>query len=168
MVAPLDPGGIFTALADAGVRYVLIGGLAGVVHGSSAMTNDADIVPASDADNLKRLSAALVDLRARIRSLEEPDGLALDPYPELLASMAMLNMTTRCGDVDLAFSPAGVETYAALEAASVTFELGGQLVQVAALEDIIRSKEVADRPKDHATLPILRALRDEIDRSGLG
>ena len=36
-------------------------------------------------------------------------------------------------------------------------------VMVASLDDIIHSKSVANRPKDHATLPILLALRDEID-----
>jgi hypothetical protein len=38
-------------------------------------------------------------------------------------------------------------------------------VHVAALADIIRSKEAADRPKDRATLPILRALQEEIRRA---
>jgi hypothetical protein len=44
------------------------------------------------------------------------------------------------------------------------FELDGQHVRVASLDDIIRSKAAAGRAKDHATLPLLRALREEIDR----
>ncbi len=163
MPAPLDPEGIFAALATHGVAYVLIGGLAGVVHGSPAMTNDADIVPAKTDDNLERLSAALLDLDARLRSPDEPDGLAFEPHPTLLSSMSMLNMTTRCGDLDMTFTPAGLDGYDGLAERSVVYELGGHRVQVAALSDIIRSKEAADRPKDHATLPVLRALQDEID-----
>ncbi len=164
MPAPLDPEGIFATLAHHGVVYVLIGGLAGVVHGSPAMTNDADIVPAKTADNLERLSAALLDLDARLRSPDAPDGLVFEPHPTLLSSMSMLNMTTRCGDLDMTFTPAGLDGYDGLAERSVAFELGGHRVQVAALRDIIRSKEAADRPKDHATLPVLRALQDEIDR----
>jgi hypothetical protein len=162
MPAPLNPDCIFGVLRDHEVDYVLVGGLAAVLHGSTAMTNDADIVPARDRGNLERLADALRDLEARIRTHTEPDGLAFDPHPALLESMAMLNMTTRCGDLDLTFAPAALEDYDALLGNSVEFELAGCQVKVAALADIIRSKETANRPKDHATLPILRALADEI------
>jgi hypothetical protein len=163
---PLEPECIFAALAKAKVDYVLIGGLAAVLHGSSAMTNDADIVPAPDGRNLVRLSAALIDLGARLRSAIDPEGLPFDPHPELLASMAMLNMTTRCGDLDLTFAPAGTEGYDDLVVRAVPFRISRRTVQVAALADIIRSKEAADRPKDRAVLPILYALEEEIGRRG--
>lgn len=162
MPAPLDPDCIFRVLRDHEVDYVLVGGLAAVLHGSTAMTNDADIVPAPDPGNLERLSDALRDLEARIRTHTEPDGLAFDPHPALLESMAMLHMTTRCGDLDLTFSPTALDDYESLAANSVLFELAGCEVKVAALADVIRSKEAAGRPKDHATLPILRALEEEI------
>lgn len=61
MPAPLDPECIFGVLRDQSIDYVLIGGLAAVLHGSTAMTNDADIVPAKDEANLVRLSTALRD-----------------------------------------------------------------------------------------------------------
>lgn len=80
--------------------------------------------------------------------------------------MAMLEMATRCGDLDLTFQPAALEDYDAVVEASVLFEIHGRRVRVASLDDIIRSTETADRPKDHATLPILRALREEIERGG--
>jgi hypothetical protein len=35
-------------------------------------------------------------------------------------------------------------------------EIGGETLTVAALGDVIRSKEAANRPKDRAVLPILR------------
>ena len=111
MPDPLQPDCLFAALADAGVDYVLIGGLAAVLHGSTAMTNDADIVPAMTRDNLERLSTALTDLDARIRSESEPDGVVFDPHPDLLASMAILNLTTRCGDLDVAVRPTGTAGY---------------------------------------------------------
>jgi hypothetical protein len=164
MPAPLDPACIFAVLAEHEVDYVLIGGLAAVLHGSTAMTNDADIVPSRANDNVERLSAALNVLEARIRALDSPDGLAVDLHPALLESMATMNMTTRCGDLDITFSPAALADYEALVANCVSFELAGSVVKVASLADIIRSKEAAGRPKDHATLPILRALDDEIRR----
>jgi len=162
MPAALDPQCLFTTLAEHDVDYVLIGGLAAVLHGSTAMTNDADILPDPAVDNLERLGLALRSLNARLRVDGDPDGVVFDPHPALIASMAMLNMTTRCGDLDLTFTPSGLDGYEGVSERSVTFEVGGLHLQVAALADIIRSKEAADRPKDHATLPILLALQEEI------
>ena len=174
MAAPLDPACLFATLADHGVDYVLIGGLAAVLHGSTAMTNDADIVPEPSPANLERLAAALRALDARLRVPETPDGVPFDPHPALLGSMRTLNLTTRCGDLDLAAEPDGIDDRAGFVERAVLYDIAGQRVRVAALvvrrvrvaalADIIRSKEAAGRPKDHATLPILRALEDEIAR----
>jgi hypothetical protein len=163
MPAPLDPTCLFSTLNDLRVDYVLIGGLAAVLHGSTAMTNDADIVPDPRTANLENLSDALGELEARLRVDESPEGVAFDAHPALLASMSMLNMTTRCGDLDLTFSPAGLDNYAGIRSRSATFTIDDLEIRVASLDDIIRSKTAADRPKDHATLPILHALREEID-----
>ena len=164
MAAPLDPTCLFSALDEHGVDDVLVGGLAAVLHGSTAMTNDADIVPDPDASNLDRLAEALRHLSARLRVPETPDGVEFDPHPALLASMNLLNLTTRCGDLDLTFAPVGLDDYAAIASRAVSFSVGDLEILVASLDDIIRSKTVADRPKDHATLPILHALREEIER----
>jgi hypothetical protein len=137
-----------------------------VLHGSPTVTIDADIVPAGAPGNLERLASALRDLDARIRSATEVDGIVFEPHPELLASVSMLNLTTRCGDLDLTFSPAGIGTYEDLRPAAVSFDLDGLTVQVASLDDVIRSKRSADRPKDRAVLPVLEALREELDRDG--
>jgi len=163
MPAPLDPTCLFQALAEHNVDYVLIGGLAGVLHGSTAMTNDADIVPDPDPANLERLGAALTSLDARLRVEADPAGVSFDPHPALLGSMSTLNMTTRCGDLDLTFSPAGLDGYRGIHDRSVRFTIDKLHIRVASLDDIIRSKTAADRPKDHATLPILHALREEIE-----
>lgn len=165
MPAPLDPGCLFGVLAEHAVDYVLVGGLAAVLHGSTALTNDADIVPAADPANLERLADALRALDARLRSPDDPDGVAFDPHPALLASMAVLNLTTRCGDLDLVLTPAGLGGYDEVVVGSGELDLLGSRVRVASLRDIIRSKEAAGRAKDHATLPILYALEEEIRRT---
>jgi len=73
--------------------------------------------------------------------------------------MKLLNLTTRFGDLDLSFEPSGTSGYAELSRRSVDYDLGGGLVvAVAALEDIIRSKEAANREKDRLALPTLRLL----------
>jgi hypothetical protein len=162
MPAPFDPARLLETLERHGVAYVLIGGLAGALHGSPAATNDADICPARTSDNLVRLSAALVELDARIRTDSEPEGLAFDRAPEFLASVELLNTTTAAGDLDISFVPTGTGGYDELAERAVAFDIGGTRVPVASLDDVIHSKRSAGRPKDLATLPVLEALRDEL------
>jgi hypothetical protein len=167
MPAPLDPAGIFAALDDHGVAYVVIGGLAAVIRGSTAMTNDADIVPDRSPTNLARLSEALRALDARLRSDTDPEGVPFDPHPALLAQVTTINLSTRCGDLDLAVTPSGIDGgFDQLDAACDTYDLYGRQVKIASLADIIRSKEAADRPKDRAVLPILYALQEELAEGG--
>jgi hypothetical protein len=160
----LQPQELFDALARHRVDYVLIGGLAATLHGSSALTNDADICPEPSRENLERLGAALHDLDARIRSAAEPEGVPFSPDADFLRHMNLLNLTTRFGDFDIALQPTGTHGYDDLVERATEVAIDGIIVPVASLADIIRSKEAADRPKDRATLPILYALQDEIAR----
>jgi len=68
--------------------------------------------------------------------------------------------------IDLTIDPARLDGYEGIRARSVRFAIDELAIHVASLDDIIRSKTAADRPKDHATLPILHALREEIEREG--
>jgi sugar phosphate isomerase/epimerase len=165
MPAPFDPARLLEVLDRHDVEYVLIGGLAGALHGSPAATNDADICPARTPDNLSRLAAALVVLEARIRTESEPDGPAFDRSPEFLAVVELLNTTTAAGDLDISFVPTGTGGYNDLAERAVAFEIGDTRVLVASLDDVIHSKRTAGRPKDLATLPVLEALRDELGDS---
>jgi len=162
MTAPFDPARIISMLARHHVDFVLIGGLAGALHGSPAATNDADICPARTRNNLTRLAAALIELDARIRTDSEPGGLAFDRSPEFLDVVEILNTTTSAGDLDVAYMPAGTGGYDDLAGRAVEFDIGDTRVWVASLDDIIHSKRTANRPKDLATLPLLEALRDEL------
>ena len=153
---------LFACLDRHGVRYVLIGGLAAVLHGSPLPTLDADICPATDPDNLQRLAAALEDLDARIRTPDVTEGVPFPRDAAFLAEVSLLNLTTRLGDLDLAFAPAGTQGFVDLSGQAIPMVIRGVTVRVARLEDVIRSKEAANRPKDHRTLPVLRQLLQEI------
>lgn len=159
---PLQADEIFACLDRHRVRYVLLGGLAAVLHGSPLPTLDADICPAADRENLTRLAAALADLEARIRTPDTPEGVPFPREAGFLANVQLLNLVTRCGDLDLAFQPAGTGGFSDLAVRAIEIEIRGVAVPVAALEDVIRSKEAANRPKDHRTLPVLRELLAEI------
>jgi len=161
-VTALQPEELFACLGRHDVRYVLIGGLAGVLHGSPLPTIDADVCPSRDRDNLHRLASALKEIDARIRTPDTPTGVLFPYEAEFLGRVELLNLTTRFGDLDLSFLPAGTTGYADLVRSAESMTIRGVVVPVASLEDVIRSKTAADRPKDHRTLPVLHQLLDEI------
>lgn len=154
----LDLARLFTTLQRHNVVYVLIGGLAALYHGSPFPTEDADIVPADDVDNLGRLAEALRELNPRIRTESVAEGLPFRCDGPTLATAQMWNLITDAGDLDLAFRPSGTAGYPDLHRDAVDADLYDATVEVASLADVIRSKQAANRPKDQRTLPTLREL----------
>ena len=75
---PFDPSAALQALAEAGVDFVVIGGVAGGVHGSSYGTFDLDIVYACDRENLERLASVLRSLEATLRGAPSDLPFRLD------------------------------------------------------------------------------------------
>ena len=157
-MAEFDPRAIFDALDRHGVRYVLIGGMAAILHGASHVTTDVDVVPQDARDNLQRLSAVLQELHARIRVAGEPEGVPFDPSAASLARVRVWNLQTEVGDIDVTFEPAGTQGFEDLRRDAIVMHLRSGDVTVASLADVVRSKEAADRPRDRAALPGLRAL----------
>ena len=137
---------------------MLIGALAARLYGFPRVTADADITPARDPDNLKRLASALRELQARIYTETVPEGLDFDCSAEMLQRAEMWNLVTSAGRLDVAFTPAGTKGFDDLHANAVHFEAFGVDFEAARLEDIIRSKEAAARPKDREDVLLLRAI----------
>ena len=146
-----------------GVRYVVIGAQAAVIHGVPVITEDLDITPGKDGENLERLSRALGELEPRLRTATDPESVTLHVEAGMLATADTWSLTTRLGELDLAFAPAGTGGYDDLRRGATLVDLGrGLTVQVAALADVIRSKEAAGREKDRAQLPLMRRTLEEI------
>jgi len=163
-MSPLQAEEIFACLDRHDVQYVLIGGLAAVLHGSPLATFDADICPAREPANLRRLAAALVELDARIRTPDAAEGVPFPRDAEFLQNHQLLNLVTRFGDLDLSFEPAGTGGFAELAPHATAMPIHGFQVPVASLEDVIRSKQAANRPKDQRSLPVLLQLLEELKK----
>lgn len=157
-VAPLDPERLVRVLHRHQVRYVLIGALGARLFGFPRVTADADITPARDAENLERLAAALRELDARVYTENVPEGLAFDCSAVMLARGEVWNLVTSAGRLDVTFVPSGTAGYDDLAPGAVRFEVFGASLEVARLEDIIRSKEAAGRPKDRQDVLLMREL----------
>jgi hypothetical protein len=155
---PFDPDPLIETLVRHEVEFVLIGGFAAVVRGAPFVTFDVDITPRVDKENLTRLSSALKELDARLRTQDVEGGLPFDHDADSLAAAGVWNLTTRYGDLDISFVPTGTEGFSDLRRDATTETLRDLHVLVASLGDIVRSKGAANRPKDQRALPLLREL----------
>jgi hypothetical protein len=157
-----DPVRICEILNEEGVRYVIVGGIATVMHGSSLSTQDIDLVPDRSDNNLARLALALQRLNVRIRTEGESLAAKIDEH-FLRNSSFMVNLVSDFGDIDIAFQPSGpLEGYAGWKEGAIELSIGTDVtVWVAALDDVVASKRAANRPKDQAALPYLETLRDQ-------
>jgi hypothetical protein len=145
-------------LADCRVRFVIVGGLAGTLYGSSFATFDLDFCYARDEENLLHLARALQSLNPRSRGA--PAGLPFHFDEETLRKGMNFTLTTDLGDLDLLGEIAGIGNYVAAAEVSRPVELFGRTFSVLTLDALIASKRAAARPKDLLVLSELEALRE--------
>ena len=157
----LDAAAIVSALNRHDVRFVLIGAFAAIAQGAPiAPTRDIDFTPDETADNLGRLSAALNELDARVRTGSDAGGVPFDHDAASLRRAPIWNLICRHGEFDISFRPSGFEGgYAQLIVRAHRMVIEGIELSVADLDDVIRSKEAAGRPKDLRVLPDLYRFR---------
>lgn len=148
---------ILSVLNKHGVQYVVIGAFAAISQRAPIPpTRDIDFTPEASRANLDRLSAALKELHARIRTDRLPEGLAFDHDGASLANAIVWNLICPDGEFDLSFQPAAFAGgYSDLTPNAHRMSVDGVEVLVASLGDVIRSKEAAGRPKDLRVLPTL-------------
>ncbi len=156
-----DPLRALRVLTARGVRFVMIGGFAGRLHGSPTVTNDLDICYARDGENLQRLASALGELRATLRGA--PNRVPFRLEAETLAAGDHFTLSTDAGNLDVLGTPAGVRDFDELDRTAAEVELDGITVRVASLDELIRMKQAAARPKDLIEVEVLGALREEIE-----
>jgi hypothetical protein len=157
-----DPLLILQTLDRHGVRFVVIGGIAGRLWGSTTVTNDLDVCYARDAENLEALARALSELDVKLR------GASRDlPFRADARTLKMgdhFTFTTSAGNFDILGTPAGSGGYPALARTATSMDVGGVTVLVTAIEDLIAMKRAAGRPKDLIEVEVLSAVREELER----
>jgi hypothetical protein len=160
--ADFQPERVIRLLGSHRVRYLLIGGLAAIAHGAPLITQDVDICYARDEENLERLASALSAVHADLRGADP--GLPFRLDARSLRDGDSFTLTTDVGWLDLLGTPSGTTGYDDLVRTAEPFDLFGFRVLVASVEDLIRMKRAAGRPKDLLAIEELGALRDELDR----
>jgi hypothetical protein len=155
-----DPIGILATLDRHRVSYVLIGGLARVIHGAEELAVGVDVVPSLRPENLRRLERALGDLGATARN-GKPPALG-DHIPTPLA------LETAGGELKIVPEPAGTAGYDDLRRAAAREPLGsGVRPSVASVGDLSRMLAARGRESDLPRLRSLRRLAELEQRRGL-
>jgi hypothetical protein len=162
----LDAVAIVSVLNRFRVDYVVIGAFAAIAQMAPIdPTRDIDLTPKDSRTNLSRLSEALRELDARIRTDAGVDGLEFDHTATSLKRADTWNLICRHGEFDITFRPSGFPGgYAQLIERAHRVAVDEVEVLIADLDDVIRSKEAAGRPKDIRALPALYRYRQS--RSG--
>ena len=159
MSAPeFDPGPIFETLVRHGVDFVVIGGLAGIAHGSAYNTEDVDIAYERSRANLERLAWALSELGATLRGA--PPELPFQLDAETLRAGSNFTFDTRFGSLDILGDPAGAPRYDELRTSGSPEVLWGVTIRVASLDHLIAMKEAAARPRDLLMAAEYRTIAD--------
>jgi predicted nucleotidyltransferase len=157
MSASLDE--VARLLQGHGVRFIVIGGWAAIIHGSARTTSDVDMVYARDAENLRKLVAALEPNQPYLRGA--PAGLPFRWDERTLQSGLNFTLTTSVGDLNLLGEVTGGGTYEELLRYTQEVSARGLTRRVVTLERLIQLKRAAGRPKDLEAIAELQALLEE-------
>jgi hypothetical protein len=159
-----DFAGMLGTLAAARVEFVVVGGLAATMHGSTRLTRHVDVVYSRSAENIERLVDALRPVRPYLRGA--PQGLPFEWSAATVRRGLNFELTTEIGDLDLLGELVGGRTYETLVARSESVPVFGYQVRRAPLIDLILVKRAAGQAKDLVVAAELEAILEERARMG--
>jgi hypothetical protein len=154
---PSDSLATLRRLHAEGVEFIVVGGMAMVSHGSATITDDLDLCYRRTQENLVRLVRALAPLRPRLRGV--PADLPFQWDERTLHNGLNFTLVTDAGDVDLLGELAGVGGYDALRPRAESLRIEESDTLIIGLDDLIRAKRGAGRPKDLIHLAELEEIK---------
>jgi len=153
------PADLLGSLCDAGIEFLVVGGMAGVLQGVSVVTSDLDIVHDRFTENVERLHALLARLDARHRG--QPRDRILGPTLEELSGSGHLNLVTSLGPLDVLCELDPGVGYQELVADAIELTDGEKTIRVLGLRRLVEIKSRSKRAKDRVMLPLLLAALAE-------
>jgi predicted nucleotidyltransferase len=155
-------GSLLKLLNEAGVEFIVIGGVAAVGHGSAMFTKDVDVVYRRTDENIARLVKALAAHDPYPRGA--PRGLPFVWDARTIQLGLNFTLVTDLGDIDLLGEIAGGGSYDQLLEHSEEKPVFSQDCRCLKLEKLIEVKRAAGRPKDYQAIAELEALKEERDQ----
>jgi hypothetical protein len=159
-----DPSRLIETLTKHQVEYVVIGGMAGALHGASAATYLLEVCYRATDKNVARLTGALAAMNARLRGVENDSSAQLNE--ESFRSGNTVMTITDFGDLDCVERPLGSAGYDELFEQSREMELGPDTpFQVCSVEHLITMNRSAHRPQDLIAADALEHIKRIAERS---
>lgn len=152
-------------LYDAGVDFVVIGGVAMGLQGSAHLTKDIAFCYPRTSKNIERLAKALEPYHPALRGA--PPGLPLRFDAKTIAHGMNFTLSTSLGDLDFLGEVSGLGSFQDVLESSETKNVGGVDCKVLSIEGLIKAKTAAGRPQDLYVLPELRGLKEIKEKTGL-
>jgi predicted nucleotidyltransferase len=145
-------------LIEAEVRFILVGGLAVNAWGYMRATQDVDVVPDPDHENLARLDGLLRELGGRV----DVGGRLLDSdaISTFLRTGDRTLVRTELGQVDVLQGLPQVPRYEELEKQAKEIDVDGLSVRVCSFEHLLEMKRAGDRHRDRDDLEALEATQN--------
>jgi hypothetical protein len=155
----LEADRLLQVLTDRGVDFVVVGGMAGLAHGSAYPTFDLDVAYDRGRANLERMASALRDLQVTLRGV--PADLPFQVDARTLANGANFTFDSPHGSFDILGDVAGISTYDELRRDALVATIEGRDVRVASIDHLIAMKRAANRPKDQMMVEEYIVIADE-------
>jgi hypothetical protein len=152
---------LLQTLCDAEIDFVVVGGFAAMLHGSSMLTRDLDVCAVLTDSTVARLRAAFRDLHPTHR--QTPQRLSFLDIPDPGVPLKNIYLQTDLGPLDVLGAITGFDDIADIRKNAVRLDLFGRSVLVISMEDLIKAKEALGRPKD---LLVAQELRAIVERTG--
>jgi hypothetical protein len=150
---------LLQTLSRHGVDFVVIGGMAGLAHGSAYPTFDLDVAYSRDQANLERLAAALRELKVTLRGA--PADLPFQIDVRTLANGSNFTFDSPEGSFDILGHVAGISAYEELRSKAQIALIEEVEVRVASIDHLIAMKRAAGRTKDKLMVEEYLVLADE-------
>ncbi|MDD5451750.1 MAG: hypothetical protein PHT49_07660 [Desulfovibrionales bacterium] len=155
-----DLSAVLEGLIEAGVEFILVGGLAAVVQGAPVTTMDLDIVHKRSPENIARLLAFLKSIDAFHR---RPDNKIIRPKKGDISGMGHALFTTRLGPLDVLAVIEEGRDYEDLLKHTVEIEFRGHTVRVLDLKTLVELKRTSRDLKDRQRLPVLEETLRQVE-----
>jgi predicted nucleotidyltransferase len=149
-------GDLIRLLVDAGVEFIIVGGVAAAAHGATRTTLDLDLVYERAPENLARVVHALAGSAPYPRGA--PPGLPFFWDAQTLLNGLNFTLQTALGDVDLLGEITGGGSYPDLLPHSIEIVIFDRRCRCIDLETLVRVKRAAGRPKDYEAIAELEIL----------
>ena len=153
--------GLIRRLAKHEVEFVVVGGYAAMIHGSSLLTQDIDICCRMSSENIFKIRDAVQDLHPMHGKLIQKQQ-TLNLEENFVRNLKNLYIKTDWGELDCLGEIKGVGNYDQVLSKSEEMDLDGVQCRILSLEFLIQAKKAMGRPKDEHVVLELESIREKL------